>query len=222
MYWRNRNKVENLWDWLEIAEKGLLPADKQRISKEIEAHFAEALKAHLARGESGQVAEADALMELGDPKVAGRSFRKKHLTEREAKRLVQVQKYSGSFKSLFFTYLSFTFFYFVFVRGSEFRAEPLKSHLFMFLIAFFLCGFILPTISFMIMRGHWFRRKVESVALVMLIGAPVMGLLFGLCTDKTIGTAMLLLGMLETYSWLRIWNKIRKAGADGNGAPRPV
>src|SRR6266851_419539 len=100
MNWLKKNEVDNLWDWLEIATKGLLPADKRRITQEIETHCAEAMKAHLDQGESGQVAEAMAVAELGDPKAAGKSLRKKHLTEKDVKRLDWTKKDAGSFPSL--------------------------------------------------------------------------------------------------------------------------
>src|SRR5882672_8263654 len=91
MYWLKQSKAEDLWEWLEVAEAGLLPADMQRITKEITSHYAEALKSHLAQGESDPVAEANALAELGDPRVAGKSFRKKHLTAKELWRVEGLQ-----------------------------------------------------------------------------------------------------------------------------------
>jgi hypothetical protein len=215
-------KVERLSEWLEIATKGLAQAGKQRIAQEIEAHFAESVDAHLTQGEPEQVAQANALAELGDPRAAGKRFRRKHLTQWEAKRLGQLQKYAGSSKSLLLTYFIWTSCYFGTVRKSGLSAERLKSHLILFLFGFFLCGFVLPTISFIIVRGHWFRRKVALVALVMFIGAPVMGLAFALFLNNSVGVLLLLLGILDAYSWLRIWNKVRKAGGDGNGAPRPA
>jgi hypothetical protein len=82
------NKLASLAEWLEIATDGIAAAGKERITREIEAHFAEAVKAHLAQGESGPVAQINALDELGDAKTAQRNFRKRHLTREEEKRLV--------------------------------------------------------------------------------------------------------------------------------------
>src|SRR5260221_4530169 len=87
MYWYPTRKLESLSKWLEIATKGLATAGKQRITQEIEAHFADAVEARVSQGKPEGVAKANALAELGDPTAAGKRFRKKHFTEKEAKPL---------------------------------------------------------------------------------------------------------------------------------------
>src|SRR6266404_2508067 len=91
MYWYRTSKLENLSDWLAIATKGLAQAGKQRITQEIEAHFADAVEARVSQGKPEQVAKANALAELGNPTTAGKRFRKKHFTEKELALLARTQ-----------------------------------------------------------------------------------------------------------------------------------
>src|SRR5258706_16054168 len=84
------SQVQNLSEGLEIATKGLVAPAKQRISTEIEVHYAEAVDAHLKTGQGEADAQTAGLKELGDAKAASKGFRRRHLTEREAKRLEQI------------------------------------------------------------------------------------------------------------------------------------
>jgi hypothetical protein len=79
-----RPSVRNVDDWLVIATKNLAPVGKVRICAEIEAHFADGVEGHLAEGHSLEQARQAVLAELGDPWAAGKRFRKRHLTEKEA------------------------------------------------------------------------------------------------------------------------------------------
>jgi len=226
MNWHRKSKVEDLWEWLEVAEAGLLPADMQRITKEITSHYAEALKSHLARGESGPVAEANALAELGDPRAAGRSFRKKHITERESWRL-EGAKNAGSFRWLFSAYMWCAYFYFFTVVCIDSSAKQPKFHLFLFDVTLFLSCIVLPTISFLIMRGYWFRRSVASLALVQLIRSAGMNIVSVLMISTFTKVAvqigvLVVVWFLVSDSWLSIWNKVRKTADNGNGVPRPA
>ena len=76
--------VRNVDDWLVIATKDLAPAARVRICAEIEAHFADGLEGHQAEGRSLAQAHQAVLAELGDPFAAGKRFRKRHLTVKEA------------------------------------------------------------------------------------------------------------------------------------------
>ncbi len=79
-----RQKPRNLAEWLETATWYLVPAAEARIRAEIEAHYTEAIKAHLAGGASEPAAQAAALADLGDAHAAARRFRREHLTEKDA------------------------------------------------------------------------------------------------------------------------------------------
>jgi hypothetical protein len=82
-YKSSKVKKEGLPGWLEEATDQLTPAARQRVSEEVEAHFADAVESHIANGESEPAARAAALAELGSPRKAGETFRKHHLTESE-------------------------------------------------------------------------------------------------------------------------------------------
>ena len=83
----SNDKVASLVEWLEIATDGLAIPGRERVRREIGAHFVQAVKTHLAEGESEPVAQINALEELGDAKTAQRNFRKRHLTKDEEKQL---------------------------------------------------------------------------------------------------------------------------------------
>jgi hypothetical protein len=82
--------------WLGIATANLSAPAKQRIRLEIEAHYADGVESHLANGCSEDRAHAAALAELGDPIAAAKSFRRRHLTITEAKRVRGILHSVGS------------------------------------------------------------------------------------------------------------------------------
>jgi hypothetical protein len=76
----NQTKPASLTEWLETATDGLAAPSRERITREISAHYAAAVESHLSQGESDPVAKANALGELGDPKKSRRKFHRRHLT----------------------------------------------------------------------------------------------------------------------------------------------
>src|ERR1700722_9351116 len=86
--------VQSLAEWLEIATAKLSSPAQERIRTEIEAHFTESVECHQVAGFSDVEARLEAVAELGDPRIAAKRFRKRHLTEKEEKRLRQISKYS--------------------------------------------------------------------------------------------------------------------------------
>jgi hypothetical protein len=72
---------KSLENWLETATEGITTAGKERIAREIEAHYADAVTALREKGESEESTQAKALAELGKPRLAGRRFRREYLTE---------------------------------------------------------------------------------------------------------------------------------------------
>src|SRR5580658_3727668 len=97
-------ETRGLAGWLEIATDGLEASARQRIANEIGVHYAEAVSAHQATGETEHSAQATALAELGDPQEAALNFQKSHLTEFEAKSLNWMERTAGkplfSFRAL--------------------------------------------------------------------------------------------------------------------------
>lgn len=76
---------QTLTSWLNTATEDLAATPRERIKREIESHFAEAVAAYTADGQSEYSARSTALADLGDPDEAAKKFRKSHLTETEAK-----------------------------------------------------------------------------------------------------------------------------------------
>ncbi|HEV7924925.1 MAG TPA: hypothetical protein VGR14_06195 [Verrucomicrobiae bacterium] len=89
-------ETRGLAGWLEIATDDLEAPAKQRIVREIEAHYAEAVSAHLAAGETEHSAQSTALAELGDPRVATVNFQKRYLTVSEAKWMHSWERIAGT------------------------------------------------------------------------------------------------------------------------------
>jgi hypothetical protein len=86
----DKNKAATLAEWLEIATRGLAAPGKERITREIEAHYAEAVQARVDQGEIQHNAEARALAELGNPVSAAKRFERSHLTKDEAEYLANL------------------------------------------------------------------------------------------------------------------------------------
>jgi hypothetical protein len=89
------NIPESLSRWLRIATRDLAPPGPERITREIEAHYAAAVESHLAQGESELDAKAKTVAELGDAHAAAKRFRKTHFTEAEAKAIAKVRNKAG-------------------------------------------------------------------------------------------------------------------------------
>ncbi len=99
----------NLSEWLEIATKKLAKTARERVTREIESHYREAVAAHLSRGESEDAAQAAALRELGEAKAAAKRLRRTNITQREERRLLRLEKMSGSKGRLIFVVVYFSF-----------------------------------------------------------------------------------------------------------------
>jgi len=164
-----KRQPQNLAEWLEIATKRLAAPAKERIRTEIEAHHAEAVEEHLARGLSESAAQVAALVELGDARVVGRHFRKRHLTEREAVWLEAMLKAARSVFMLVMGYLMFASFYEVSHRA------PAPQRLALIFLDFVILV-ILPTISFALARCNRNNRNTRLVFLLQCFGGFWMGL----------------------------------------------
>jgi hypothetical protein len=109
------NAAQELAAWLVLATFGLVAPAKDRIKREIEAHFADAVATHVSEGLSQDEAEPRALEELGDIHSAAKGFQKKHLTEEEEKWLQGLQtenrpeRYSRRFRYFFMLLVSIFF-----------------------------------------------------------------------------------------------------------------
>jgi hypothetical protein len=78
---------QNFSEWLEVATWNLVPSAQARVRPEIEAHYAEAVQAHLAADVGDSAAQAAALADLGEAKAAAKRFSQQYLTTLEVKTL---------------------------------------------------------------------------------------------------------------------------------------
>src|SRR5580704_17555460 len=143
------SQLQGLPRWLEIATEGLIAPAKERIRAEIEAHFSEAVAAHLAEGASETAAQAAALSELGDAEAAAKRFRKQHLTEAEVKGAESLLKLAGSGFGLAAEYLGFCFVYFLACYYPGKACYPIRMALLP--VAFFMLV-VFPTILFVMAK----------------------------------------------------------------------
>jgi len=72
---------QNFTEWLDAATRDLVLSAQARVRPEIEAHYSEAVKSHLQNGASESVAQAAALLELGDAYAAAKRFQRQYLTQ---------------------------------------------------------------------------------------------------------------------------------------------
>jgi hypothetical protein len=78
--------------WIAEATRNINAADAERISSELEQHYADAVQAHALKGTP--YPNIHALNDLGDAKQANLQFLRLYLTQREAKLLPEIQKMS--------------------------------------------------------------------------------------------------------------------------------
>jgi len=152
-----------LREWLQIATAWLANPGKERIRREILAHYAEAVAAHVAEGLSESEAKVAAVAELGSAKRAGRRFRRQYLTTYEATLLDMEMRWirGGGMLALncfFFLVLALS------LVGDNHR-------IYMVLIpAGFLLMIVLPTAQFMMARRN--PRPGPRVVLLSWVPSP--------------------------------------------------
>jgi hypothetical protein len=74
---------EELLFWIRTATHGLCAIAKERIAREVQAHYEAALDDYVAKGETPWQAHRRALDGLGDPEAACRGFERTYLTAKE-------------------------------------------------------------------------------------------------------------------------------------------
>ena len=210
-------KAFSVSDWLELATNRLAAPARKRIGLEIEAHYAEAVRAHLEEGMSEWDAQAAALAELGDAFAAARRFRKQHLTEREAQSIESMLKNarSSDFRLALIAYIAFALFAYL-TRNDSYLVH--YRHHFVSQAVLFLVWVALPTASFILAR-----RKSANLNLSLLILIQCFsGFYFGA------GLISVMEGQHSANMWLNtcawgwpvsifltrfdIWRKLRKVG----------
>jgi hypothetical protein len=231
-------ETRGLAGWLEIATDGLEAPARERIAIEIGAHYAEAVGAHLAAGESELSAQAAALAELGDPQEAALNFQKSHLTEFEARSMRWMERTAAkplfSFRTLaldsiplaallllvFFVPRNTNFLLpFEFILGLKFRFS-----LTLVLVAYAGCRVIPRLLYARTKSPNSFWRQL---ALSFLITDVALAL--GFAQYVYISNSGVLAGWNSAFilflcgyrlnPGLLIWNKLRKMGEERNELP---
>jgi hypothetical protein len=200
-----KQQTTSLYLWLKVATIGLATPAKERIRVEIEAHYAEAVATHREEGLSESDASMAALVELGDPNKAAKSFRKKHLTAREAEQIAQAVDKANSYLWLMSCYLLFILGLFVVF------CAPHRLDSWMLLSAGIFAGVIIPTFNFIMIRSK--RSHPALLYLIQMIGFSLYVIILNSSSTRVLSAGGLLLiaafGFFNISPSLRIWLKLR-------------
>lgn len=218
-----RHQTQTFSEWLEVATHKLCAPAKERIGAEIEAHYAEAVEAHLQSGMQESAARAAAVAGLGDARVAAKGFRRQHLTEWQAESVKWMVKETRSVWVLLGCYfMSVVNLFQLWLEGSRLYRSP-----FMCAAIDLLALVAIPTASFILTR-----RKGRKVNLRLLILVRcVSGIIPGMALHNLFPisrSSITLLAHISAFSALPIqmifllciWNKLRKTGGTENDQQR--
>lgn len=183
--------AQTLPDWLAIATRKLTDASKHRIQMEIEAHYAEAVGAQRADGQSESDAQASALAQLGDAHATAKRFRKRHLTEREEERLKAADRYGRSIWFLLLNYAMFWLFSFTLPKPFTHAGNP-----WLYLTVQSVFFIVIPTTGFVVARRRNMKanRHLLWVNVSMELGLSLYFYLMCLSVTQTKSTAFNVLG----------------------------
>jgi hypothetical protein len=218
------DKATNVSEWLKIATHGIAAAGKERISREIEAHYADAVGTHLERGESEDVAQAKSLEELGEPGVAAEEFQKEYITEADEKHLDYIFKAALDPRKSISIAICFTVLPLLVCLDSALgRLSGWRVGLFS--AAWLTTCFVFPVISFTLARRLTFEAGIRWLARIEASRWLILGwipcLLGYVYTSRKDPLSML---VLISASWpmrrvFRLGGKLRKARAKAGGTP---
>jgi uncharacterized membrane protein len=206
-------KWRGLPGWLEIATDKLAESARQRISQEMEAHFAEAVKAHVEAGQTESEAQAMALAELGDPQDAARSFKKSHLTEKEAEWLQKEERRAGN-RPFSFANIGIWLVGLIILLAMSLYPEPVPHY--SWVIVLLQLTFIGTNVAPRLLRLKFlsrpdFRRALVFAHFCGMLAAGVAAGLFMVFSDHDFFMGI---GFFLLFGWinnpaLRIWWKMR-------------
>ena len=219
--------TRGLSGWLEIATDGLEAPAKQRIARENEVHYAEAVDDHMAANESEHSARTAAVLELGDPQVAALNFQKSHLTESEAKAVQSMERIAVkpffSFWILPLDIIPLSVFVVLWVYPHQIfhlrllAVAMLVEYAGFILIPRLLFATTLPRTSFV--RGLALSTWLTQVALSSWCALFKYTINHDIYVSGFFGLYIFLLPDFKSNSPLRIWNKLRKMGDERNKLP---
>jgi hypothetical protein len=201
---------KELAEWLEIATKGIAAAGKERIAREIEVHYAEAVEAHMSQGEMETVAQAKAIIALGDATVAAKRFRKNHFTEEEVQSLAKMRKDAAKPRNFLLNLFLPLGFY---ASCRLIFGDPKHD---LYFIGLMCSAVALPGLSFVIANRPATKAKVSGLLLAEIatnvaFAAIAFSWIGGNSQDLSgaywgVGAALLPI----TFRRLHLWNKARK------------
>jgi len=203
------SRAQSLVEWLEIATAQLSGPAKKRIGLEIEAHFAESVESHQAAGCSEAEARLAALSELGDPHAAAKRFRRRHLTEKEAKRVGQVLESSEGIALLLIRCMLYAIVY------VDVALMMRRHHVSLVLVplGFLMCVGV-ATIGFLVARRKCSTFDVQSIFLAHLsCGLCLLILALGLGIWDQWFLFLVFFGSGQFHHLvpdLRVWHKLRQ------------
>ena len=211
-------EFEDLWtehqqlrDWLRTATAGLVAPAKQRIRTEIEAHYREAVAAHLGDGLLERRAKAAAVAELGDAKAAAKRFRRSHLTTTEVEAVNRALRWTRSW-GLLLAYL--LFFGSQFLHRAVFQEE--ERHYLASTTLFgieFLAFIVVPTICFAMAKRRDPRPSIRLLVLMPTISVYVWMVSLWYCVNGLNFSFWLVASMGVGPGFiltLRLWRKLRE------------
>ncbi|MGD1020686.1 MAG: hypothetical protein ABSA12_15345 [Verrucomicrobiia bacterium] len=219
-------EFEDLWsedhklrDWLKTATTGLVAPAKQRIRTEIEAHYRQAVAAHVADGLSEARAKTAAVAELGDSIAAWKRFRRTHLTTADAMQAARWLKWAGSVWWLLSMYLIFSF---VLYMERDLAHEKRYLAPSVYFPVGFLALVVVPTVCFVLARR---RSPKPNTRLIVLMQSGAFYAWMLCLFFSTDGPSYWFLVMCLWFAGcmlfrpLRIWYKLRRAGDDWSEMP---
>jgi hypothetical protein len=219
-------EFEDLWSehrqfrgWLESATIGLVAPAKQRVRTEIEAHYRQAVAAHVAEGLSESRAKIAAVAELGDAIAAWKRFRRSHLTAEDAKLAARYLTLARSVWWLLGMYLLFCFVQFMEPDLTQEKHYLAPSA---FFAIQFLALAVVPTACFFAARRKHSKPNTCWIALMQRSAIYV----YTLCiffSYQGLGYRFLVnclvFGYIILVPPLRLWNKLLRVGDDWQEMP---
>jgi uncharacterized membrane protein len=216
-------QARNLYKWLEIATAELIPPSGERIRLEIEAHFADSVESHQANGCSEAEAHAAVLAELGDPIEAAKRFRRRHLTEKDAKQVRQMLNVGGIARLLAWYAMDALFYiYFLyFLKGHHLPLGFIAAALIMLAALQTSCFFVArpkgskPDIRLLALTHVFYDGCFVVILTLMAVGTSWAGV--------SVGLIALCLNFIRN---LRLWFKLGQVETiwpemPSRGAPAP-
>lgn len=219
-------EFEDLWaehrlfrGWLESATWGLVAPAKQRIRTEIEAHYRQAVAAHVAEGISEPRAKIAAVAELGDAVAAWKRFRRSHLTTEDVRLTARFLTLARSVWGLLGMYLLFCF---VQLMNRDLVDEKHYLAPSTLLTIEILALVVVPTACFFVARRENSKRNAYLIFL-MQSSAICVCMLCNFFSYQGLGYRFLVnclvFGWILLRRPLRLWYKLRRAGDDWQATP---